>query len=254
MNSISRYFLPSKHWQTSKLELTGDEAHHCSRVLRSKQGDIVEVFDGEGTSAKGEITSLNKELIEINLNSEPVKSSNPHKIHLIQAIPKGGNMELIVQKATELGVSSILPLISEHTVARTEQLEKKTLKWQRIALEACKQCGQNHLPTIHPPITFQQWSNETIQTKLNIVAALLPESQPISDLFHNIDKPTSTSILIGPEGDFSDQEYQQIIDLGYKPVSLGNIVLRVETATLFCISVIKHELNKTQPPSELHTP
>lgn len=240
MNSISRYFLPASQWKDAQLTLTGDEAHHCTRVLRSKLGETVEVFDGEGESAQGEIISLRKDKVEISLISTPLLSNRPSEIHLAQAIPKGGNMELIVQKAVELGITSIQPLITEHTIVRTEQMEKKVAKWQKIALEACKQCGQNFLPTIRPAQKFNQWIETEQKSDLNLVAALLPTSIPLAEVFS--EKPKSASFLIGPEGDFSDAEYSQIIAADYQPVALGDIVLRVETATLYCLSVIKHEL------------
>ena len=244
MNSLSRYYLPAQHWQADQLELIGDEAHHCARVLRSKEGDCVEIFDGEGTAVQGEITSLSKDSVIIKLSSEPVQTTPSADIHLIQSIPKGGNMELIVQKAVELGISSIQPLITENTVARPEQMEKKLVKWQRIALEACKQCGQNYLPKIHSVAKFSDWiTNASSNAELNLVAALLPSSLPMHEVFSKNTPKTSASFLIGPEGDFSDNEYQQIIATDYQPVSLGDIVLRVETATLYCLSVIKHELS-----------
>ena len=152
-------------------------------------------------------------------------------------------MELIVQKAVELGISSIQPLITENTVARPEQIQKKLAKWQRIALEACKQCGQNYLPDIYPVAKFSDWIEQSEdQADLKLVAALLPESQAMHKIFGYEADPKSASFLIGPQGDFSDHEYRQILTANYQPVSLGNIVLRVETATLYCLSVIKHEL------------
>ncbi|MGJ8657456.1 MAG: 16S rRNA (uracil(1498)-N(3))-methyltransferase [Akkermansiaceae bacterium] len=242
MNSISRYFLPAAQWQPAHIALTGDEAHHCTRVLRSKLGETIEVFDGEGNAAQGQITSLAKDRVEILLNNTPSTSNKPPEIHLIQSIPKGGNMELIVQKAVELGITSIQPLITEHTIARAEQMDKKVAKWERIALEACKQCGQNYLPTIHPARKFNDWLTNRVSAELNLVAALLPTSRPLAEMFTT--SPQSASFLIGPEGDFSDSEYHQILAADYQPATLGDIVLRVETATLFCLSVIKHELAK----------
>ncbi len=242
MNSISRYFLPASDWKTQQIILTGDEAHHCTRVLRSKLGETVEIFDGIGNSSQGKITSLTKDKVEILLHNQPKPSNKSPEIHLIQSIPKGGNMELIVQKAVELGITSIQPLITEHTIVRNEQMEKKRNKWERIALEACKQCGQNFLPIIHPAQTLPNWISNHASSQINIVAALLPNSKPLSEIVTN--KPNSASFLIGPEGDFSDTEYQKIIEAGYLPATLGNIVLRVETATLYCLSIIKHELSK----------
>lgn len=240
MNSISRYFLEPSQWQQGEVTLRGDEAHHCTRVLRSKLGETVEIFDGNGRSAKGVIISLNKDQVEISLLSEPCLATPPAEIHLIQSVPKGGNMELIVQKAVELGITSIQPLITANTIARAEQIDKKLAKWQRIALEACKQCGQNYLPEIYSPLEFESWLDVRKIADVNLVAALLPASRSLADMF--TDRPLSASFLIGPEGDFSDAEYREITTAGYQAVTLGEIVLRVETATLYCLSVIKHEL------------
>ena len=154
-------------------------------------------------------------------------------------------MELIVQKAVELGVTSIQPLITENTIARAEQLAKKQQKWQRVALEACKQCGQNFLPTVYPAIKFSEFvqqSKQSSQPDMKLIAALHPSSVAFSELFPVA--ASSVSLLVGPEGDFSDSEYDDALGLGYQAVSLGDIVLRVETATLYCLSVLRHELGK----------
>jgi len=205
-------------------------------------GETVEVFDGCGKSILGEISALSKEKVEIEVRSEPKISSKLGEIHLCQAIPKGGNMELIVQKAVELGVSSIQPLITEHTVARPEQLKKKQEKWQRIALEACKQCGQNFLPEVKEALKFAEFIQAPDMQELNVVAALHPQSVPFASLFPT--EKHSASLLVGPEGDFSDSEYEQMLECGYQPISIGEIVLRVETATLYCLSVLKHEVER----------
>jgi len=242
MNSLSRYYLSRSQWSAQQLILTGDEAHHCYRVLRSKVGDLVEVFDGEGAAVTGEIMELGKDRVLIAPTAEVTTSPREKPIHLCQAIPKGGNMELIVQKAVELGVSTIQPLITAHTIARAEQLRKKQIKWQRIALEACKQCGQNYLPEIHPAIPYAEWvkQQEPESGHLRIIAALHPSSIPFAQVFS--EPAQSARLLVGPEGDFSDTEYEQAFKAGFHAVSLGDIVLRVETATLYCLSVIKHEL------------
>lgn len=242
MNSISRYYLHASAWNTETLILTGGEAHHCSRVLRSKLGDRVEVFDGCGKAVVGVIRELSKDNVVIVRTGEDKVSTKSSDIHLCQAIPKGGNMELIVQKAVELGVTSIQPLITENTVARPEQLKKKQEKWQRIALEACKQCGQNFLPEVREVCSFTDFMKLRDLEELNVVAALHPESVRFSEVFPTDKK--SVSLLVGPEGDFSDQEYEQVIEGGYQPISIGEIVLRVETATLYCLSVLKHEVER----------
>ncbi len=242
MNSISRYYLPPSAWKAEALILTGDEAHHCTRVLRSKLGDSVEVFDGRGKAVMGEISELSKDKVVIILNGEAQTSFKSSEIHLCQAIPKGGNMELIVQKAVELGVASIQPLITDNTVARPEQLKKKQEKWQRIALEACKQCGQNYLPEVREVAKFSDFIKVPNLKELNIVAALHPESVKFAEVFPTDKK--SVTLLVGPEGDFSNSEYEQMLECGFQPISIGEIVLRVETATLYCLSVLKHEIER----------
>ncbi len=246
MNSTSRYYLEHGSWALDNLTLLGDEVHHCCRVLRAKIGDNAEVFDGQGTSVIGEIIHLEKDKVVIRPSSQPKTSPKHKEIKINQAIPKGGNMELIVQKAVELGVSVIQPLITKNTVARADQLKKKQAKWQRIALEACKQCGENYLPEVRPTLSFTDWvQTQTSHSddQLKIVAALHPDSITFKRVFNTSFQ--SASLLVGPEGDFTETEYQQAIHANYQPVSLGDIVLRVETATLFSISIIKHELEKS---------
>lgn len=247
MNSVSRYYLESSRWSDKELILEGGEAHHCVRVLRSKMGDRVEVFDGEGRCVDGELLELAKDRVVIGVRGEVCCDENVGEVHLCQAIPKGGNMELIVQKAVELGVTSIQPLITENTVARAEQLGKKQEKWQRIALEACKQCGQNVLPKVLPALKFEEWVKHADQLKadMNIVAALHDQSVPLVEVFSSTSVAKSVKLLVGPEGDFSGSEYDSLIDLDYRLVSLGNIVMRAETATLYCLSVLKHELSRS---------
>ena len=151
-------------------------------------------------------------------------------------------MELIVQKAVELGVASIQPLMTENTVAKAD--EKKLQKWQRIALEACKQCGQNWLPEVKQTLKFTDWEACREKAELEIVAALDHRSKPITEALSGHSEVSSAALLIGPEGDLSHLEYDAAIKSGFMPVSLGDIVLRVETATLYCLSVIRYEFTK----------
>lgn len=242
MNSINRYYLPADQWCSCELVLTGDEAHHCVRVLRQKVGDYVVVFDGEGKSVRCQIVSADKTRVILEQDQKPVIQQRGLSIHLCQAIPKAGNMELIVQKAVELGVASIQPIVSENTLVKAD--EKKRQKWQRIALEACKQCGQNWLPKVAPALGFNEWLASREKAEVEIVAALDPRSREMATVLGEHGDVNSATLLVGPEGDFEQAEYNAAIDDGFQPVSLGEIVLRVETATLYCLSVIRYELSK----------
>ena len=243
---MNRYFLPVNAWKEGELTLTGDEAKHCTRVMRAREGDQIELFDGEGRSAVGEIRSLSRSEVRCHVLNQFKHEAVSHPITLCQAIPKGGNMELIVQKSVELGVCKIQPLITAHTVARPESLVKKQAKWQRIALEACKQCGQNNLPEVMPPLNFSNWLmelEEAFPYEIAIVASLDPQAVHLKSKMKALPSKGGVALLVGPEGDFSQEEYQSAYDLGFDPISFGDIVMRVETATLYGISVLQHELS-----------
>lgn len=237
MNSLSRYYLPASEWAEGTLVLKGDEAHHCVRVLRQKVGDAVEVFDGVGGSVMGVIAEAGKSRVLVETQGARAQQSKDTSMHLIQAVPKAGNMELIVQKAVELGVRSIQPLVTENTVVKVDA--KKVQKWQRVALEACKQCGQNYLPEVHQVLGFNEWIEKPRVPSFEVVAALDPRSKPLGLVAPGAQGASDISLLVGPEGDFAQSEYDAVIESGFQPASLGNIVLRVETATLYCLSVLK---------------
>jgi 16S rRNA (uracil1498-N3)-methyltransferase len=163
----------------------------------------------------------------------------------VVAIPKGKTMELIVQKAVELGVSAIQPLVTEHTVVRVEGKDavRKGGKWQRVALEACKQCGQNLLPLVHAPAGFGSWLSERGGERRGIMASLAEGARPFREVIAELpDGVDELDVLIGPEGDFSAGETTAAVESGFQPVTLGVITLRVETAVLFCLSVLGYEL------------
>ncbi len=239
---MNRYFLPAESWEESTLTLTGDEAKHCARVMRARVGDHIEIFDGKGKSAPCVINAISRSAIQCQIIESHTQTPPSHPITLCQAIPKGGNMELIVQKSVELGVSTIQPLITTHTVARPESIEKKQAKWQRIALEACKQCGQNFLPEVKTPLLYSQWIEQLPNFSTAIIASLDAEAVSFKSIFAKTPDSGDIALLVGPEGDFSPQEYHLAYENGFQPVSFGNIIMRVETASIYGLSVLRHEL------------
>jgi 16S rRNA (uracil1498-N3)-methyltransferase len=236
---MARFLLPPDAWNASPA-LTGDEARHLAQVLRVKPGETVTVFDGQGRRAAAEVLSVSKDCV-------PLKMGEPHSpppplpaITLAQAIPKGKNMDLIVQKSVELGVTAVQPLVTRHTVVQPG--DGKSDKWRRTALEACKQCGQDTLPAIAEPLSFDRWlTSQSERGGLKIIASLAPGARPIREVLHAHPSTTAATLLVGPEGDFSPEETTAALDAGFIPVSLGSIVLRVETATLFCVSALRYE-------------
>ena len=166
-----------------------------------------------------------------------------HGTALAQAIPKGKTMDLIVQKAVELGAACIQPLVTRHTVVHPS--EGKGGKWQRVALEACKQCGQDHLPVVPAAMNFDPWLARADRAGLCLFGSLAPGARPLREVLRETPQaPARITVLVGPEGDFAPEETAAALAAGFTPVTLGPIVLRVETAALFCLSAVRYEFGE----------
>lgn len=238
---MARFFLSPEMWGAQAV-LTGDEAKHASQVLRLRAGDRVTVFDGRGRSAPAEIAGVAKSEIRLELGAPVQRPPFAPEIVLAQAVPKGKTMDLVVQKAVELGVTAIQPLITRHTVVQVDgdDAPRKSAKWQRVALEACKQCGQDLLPEVLPVRDFADWLPEA-EAGLKVVASLFPGARPLREILRGAGEARRVILLVGPEGDFSAAEGAAAIEAGFQPASLGSIVLRAETAAFFGISAIRYE-------------
>lgn len=245
---MHRFFLPPDRWTDSHWELPEEESRHLSKVLRMREGETCIVFDGKGKAATTRILAISSSSRVI-LEQSPATSNPPSiaEITLCQSIPKGGNMDLIIQKSVEMGVSRIIPLITERTIVRLSDKDAhaKREKWQRTALEACKQCGQNTLPLVETPLHFQNWLKQGFSSQVPILASLTEGARPIREVLEQsrIEGKKQASLLVGPEGDFSEVETNLALANGFIPVSMGDIVLRVETATFFGLSAIRYALD-----------
>jgi 16S rRNA (uracil1498-N3)-methyltransferase len=231
------------------LVLDESEAHHCIDVLRLGVGSRVVVFNGRGSEITAEILALEKGRVHlkelISARAEPLRCA----VTLAQAIPKGKSMDLIIQKATELGVAKIVPLLSDRTVVQLQEdeLNKKREKWKQVVIEAAKQSGQDWLPEIAGPITPKQFFAEFDRYELPLVASLQNDARSFKKVLAHFReqhgrRPRSALILVGPEGDFTPAETSWAKSAGSIPVSLGPIVLRTETAAIYSLSVLAYEL------------
>lgn len=241
---MARFYIPPHAWNPDKLALDRGEAHHALDVLRMKAGDRATVFNGLGTEATVEIAKIEKgglTLRKIQLGKTPPLAC---EITLGQAVPKGKNMDLIIEKATELGAAGIAPLLSERTIVRCDEDEAaaKRDKWQRVAIEAAKQCGQNWLPAVAAPVTPRQFFAQGGKHDLMLIASLQPGAISIKRALAEARAPRKVLILVGPEGDFTPAEINLARAHGCQPVTLGPIILRTETAAIYCLSVLAHEL------------
>ena len=247
--ALARFHLPPAAWHPDALALEGDEARHCTSVMRRGEGDEIVVFNGQGAWARTRITKVAGKRVELSCVESGGTPRPAVALTLLQAIPKGANMDLIIEKAVELGVNEVIPVFTERTVVKLDASDaaRKRDKWQRLALEACKQCGQNWLPQVHTPQSFDAAWMHIPAHDHRLIAAIQNDAKPLKAILSNL--PTSTLrplssvlIAIGPEGDFTAAEYALARQHGCLPVSLGPIILRVETAAMFCLSVLAHEL------------
>lgn len=220
--------------------LSAEEAHHCLHVTRHKIGDIIGVFDGRGHEAQAEITGATKDTVRLKLLTRAATAPLRCRFLLAQAVPKK-NMDLIVPKATELGVAEIFPVLSERTVV---EATGKLDRWRAIALESCKQCGNNWLPVIHPPAKAAAFLAALPAADVKFICSLQPDARPLkTHLAALAPRHISTClILIGPEGDFTPAELAAAKSAGCLPLSLGPLVLRADTAALYTLSILHHEL------------
>lgn len=241
---MARFYLPLTAWKP-QAQLEEEESRHCVQVLRYSVGDAITVFDGCGRSAKAIIQQVRKNEVSIELGETSEQAPPLPSIVLAQAVPKGKTMEWIIEKAVELGVSRIVPLVTRHTVVKYDAQEapKKAEKWQKVALEACKQCGQNWLPVVETPTDGRAFLSQE-RSGAKIIASLAPGARPLRDVIEDFAQPEQVTIMIGPEGDFSPEETQLALQAGYQPATLGDLVLRSETAALFTLAALRCNLSR----------
>lgn len=243
---MSHFHLSPEAWtpDATTLQLTGDEARHASQVRRHRAGDVISVLDGKGRRAVGRIDMLERDRIVIEVH-QVIKTPAPAvPLTLIQAIPKGDTIEWIIEKAVELGVAEIYPVLTERTIIRLDEKDalKKHQKWSRQLVEACKQCGQPHFPKLHPPTALKQVLPGLDRIPLRLVASLEEKARSLGVLL-NEGLPSAAGLAIGPEGDFSPAEYDAFAEAGWKPWTLGHLTLRCETAAISAVAILQHTLS-----------
>ena len=246
---MHRFYLPPEECQAESLVLTGREAHHARHVLRIEPGETVVVLDGAGREFRCEVRDCDSHQARLTIVERRQHPAPLSRVTLLQAVPKGKLIEAIIQKATELGVWRIVPLLTERVVAQFDQEGRahKAEKWQLVAREAIKQCGSAWLPQVEAPVTPAEFLARQETFELPLIASLQSGSRHAREYFRAFQArhsrmPGSICVWIGPEGDFTTAETEAIQASGALPITLGPLVLRTETAAVYCLSIINYEL------------
>ena len=246
---MHRFYLPPEHCAGAALRLQGREAHHALRVLRVKYGEMVAVLDGIGNEFLCTVDNCSRDAVTLSVSLKNFMASSPCPVTLLVAVPKGKIIEDIIQKAVELGTSRIVPLLTERVATHldAEAAADKRDKWQQVAIEAIKQCGAVWLPKIELPVTIEGFLARRERFELSLVGSLQTERRHPRECFREFQtkhgrRPQSAAVWIGPEGDFTPDELKAIEAGGALPITLGALTLRVETAAVYCLSILNYEL------------
>lgn len=242
---MHKFFVPKNSICDNKVAIQGEDVKHIIKVLRLEKGAIISINNCEGQEYIGEIISTDKKEVLVNIKEEiSLNNESPIDIYLFQGLPKSTKMDLIAQKATELGVKEITPVITERVVIKSEIGEYKKLdRWQRISLEACKQSKRSLIPIINSPIEFEKLLKLLENMDLIVVPYENEEGYGIKNVIKNLHTEVKkVGIVIGPEGGFEEEEIRKLKALGAHIVTLGPRILRTETAGFVCASLIMYEI------------
>ncbi|WP_220813724.1 16S rRNA (uracil(1498)-N(3))-methyltransferase [Pseudomonas paralcaligenes] len=229
---LSRFFIDAP-LSLGQHELPEAQAHYIGRVLRHAAGDAVQLFDGSGREYRGELVEVGKKTVRVELREQlDGQAESPLHIHLGQGLSRGERMDWAIQKATELGVAEITPIVSERCEVRLkdERADKRLAHWRQVAISACEQCGRSVLPTLHAPLTLGEW-------QASVAAELKLVLHPVAAPLESHAKPQTLAFLIGPEGGLTDTEVEQAKGAGFHAARLGPRVLRTETAPVVALAV-----------------
>lgn len=236
---MPRFYCPPPLPSSGSFNLPSDAAHHASRVLRLREGDSVQMFDGEGHECHGVIEALSgKQVVIGNIVRVETDRESPLQVLLAQALSSSEKMDWVIQKATELGVTEIQPLATERSIAKLspERAAKRTEHWQQVAISACEQCGRNVLPVIHPPLDITAWLQ---QMRAENISKFILLPQGSVSLQSQLKPQGAAVLLIGAEGGFSQAESDTALLCGFTPIRLGARVMRTETAAVAGLAALQ---------------
>ncbi len=243
---MHRFIVSPESLKREVVTLGESDSHHASVVLRIGAGEIVTLLDGEGTVASGRVLQVGKRAVVIEVEERRVLPRRGWEVILLAAVTKGKAWDALLQKATELDVAGIVPLLTRHCVVKVARDERARRRddWQAAVAEAAKQCGTPWLPRVSEPVPIDEWLRAGDRLDLGLVAALLPGAVEIGDVMVRHPEARRVGVVIGPEGDLDGAELKALVEAEFQPVTLGATVLRADTAALAAAAVIGHELRR----------
>ena len=243
---MHRFFIQHSQIQGSRLYVEGPDVNHIKNVLRMKPGDQVMVSDGEDMQYLCALESFTDGLVWFEIvDTWKENRELPSKLYLFQGIPKSDKMELIIQKATELGVHEVVPVVTGRTVVRLDEkkAQKKTARWNAIAESAAKQSGRSRIPQVREVMAFSEALAFTGELDVLLIPYEKAEGmESTRQAIEGIRPGQSVGIFIGPEGGFEEAEVEQAMECGAAPVTLGRRILRTETAGFVVLSMLLYHL------------
>jgi len=241
---LPRFFVSPKQIEAGRVYLNGPDVVHIAKVLRLSAGDRLVVLDGQGKSYLAVLEQICKGEVSCAIEKELAAAAGALlKVTLVQGIPKGDKMDLIIQKGTELGLNGLIPLLSERAVVKLEgdKLFKRRERWRRIALEAAKQCRRPDIPEISVPKSWEQALADLPPDAVALIPWEEENAESLKGFLQHSKPPEEIFVFIGPEGGFSAGEVERARLHGVRPVTLGPRILRTETAGLAVLAMILYQ-------------
>jgi 16S rRNA (uracil1498-N3)-methyltransferase len=236
---LTRVYVEEKLAAGKSLVIEGSAANHIMRVLRSREGDAVTLFDGSGGEYGARITGFRRDSVQVEVQEHrDVERESRLDLTLAQGISRGERMDWVMQKATELGVARIVPVITERTIVKLDEKQsaRKVEHWRGIVIAACEQSGRNRVPEVAAPCAFYEVLRKDDRAGHKLLLS------PLGRL--NARELTLTgpaTLLVGPEGGLSENEHELAVDAGFEQVRMGPRVLRTETAAIAALTILQHD-------------
>ncbi|UFU01389.1 16S rRNA (uracil(1498)-N(3))-methyltransferase [Radiobacillus kanasensis] len=248
---MQRYFIAKEHWMGDHVLIEGEDVHHIVRVMRMKEGDKIVCNQPNGRAAVCQITERSEQMVKASIVEWLEQESEmPVHVAIAQGLPKGDKMELVLQKGTELGASEFIPFQAARSVVKWDpkKINKKSDRYKKVAKEASEQAHRTVVPHVETVLSFKELIKRSDDYDVKWFAyeeeAKGPQNQKLSDLFRTVKNGQRILACIGPEGGYTIEEVNQLIEHGFTPIRLGPRILRTETAALYLLAGLSYHFEE----------